>query len=229
MAGEKLAAFFAQRDALVEAFDKKVRKLRKHEILKIAWSQWVSCPVWFRELLQKFQRRYPEITMLCYDLNIAEIVSAQMEGELDFLLTTRYAAKYLPVIWKQRVMDEAPIIRIQNSETVGEAKQRSYAEDAGEGNPEQITMRTRDLCKELHDVLPDVQVFAEMGSVFLNILINGGFAFGLENPEMMINEDFMIHKTQRTATVVLCAPFQTDKRSAALFESFIGEMEAENR
>ena len=228
-AGEKLLTYFSQRDSLLEELEGKMKRFHKDEILKIGWSQWTSCPSWFQELLALFQKRYPQVKMLCFDLDASEMKSAQMKEELDFILTTRYGAKYLPAVWKQRVLGEEPIVVLKNPESYGDLERKIYAADAGEHDQERIKMRTRSICQELQIPYAPVQVMPEMGSVCMNVLTNGGMAFGLSLPVLAANEDFVVEQTNRTATIVLCSPFQTSKESAVLFETFIQQMEEEDK
>lgn len=86
-AGLKMLDYFNQRENLLEEFNKKTRSFQIEGHLKIAWSQWTACPPWFRKLLQEFQQRYPEVSLICYDLNNVEMAAAQMKEDLRLYIS----------------------------------------------------------------------------------------------------------------------------------------------
>ncbi len=220
-AGEKMLEYFSERDRLLEDFYKKSKRLLRDDTLKVAWLQWLSCPSWFKGLIKRFQTENPDVKMLCYSLDACELAEAQVSEELDFILTTRYAARYLPICWKHKVMEEQPLVIVGNSESTKGTEHRIWVADTGEFNNEIVKTRTIQMCKKLGIPFGDITVLPDMGSVCLNILASGGVTFGIKFPVLEANSDFLLTPTNQTATSVLCSPFRNPKPSAERFEQFI--------
>ena len=228
-AGEKMLKYFLERERIMDEFNLHSRMLLKDNTLKIAWSQWYPCPEWFSSLLKGFQEQNPDVKMLCYNLNALEMKEAQEKEGIDFILTTSYAAKFLPIRWKHRVMREEPIVLIENSERQKNLEHVLWAVDTGESNDETVRMREKNLCKRLGTYCSQIQVVPDMGSVYLNILASGGFAYGVYLSELTGNDDFLLVPTKETATIVLCSAFCQAKESALRFEEYIQkELEEEH-
>lgn len=220
-AGEKLLNYFTLREQLREEFDQKKKRVVQDEFLRIAWLQWLSCPKYFRELLERFQKEYPQVKLLCYDLDAKELRNSQVEDNLDFIVTTNYSSRYLPISWKRVPIQEEPIVILSNTENDHSGERIIWAVDAGESNDQAVIARTKILCDHVGIQPSYIYVTPEMGSVCMNILTAGGIGFGCGIPAIKKNGDFSITPTDRSATVILSMPFQTSKPAAALFENFI--------
>ena len=179
------------------------------------------CPEWFSSIIKKFLVENPNIKLLCYNLN-AEEMKETMESEgIDFILTTSHAAKFLPIKWNQQVIREEPIVLIENSERRNNEEHILWAVDTGEPNDETVRMREKEFCRKLGTYFSQIRVVPDMGSVYLNILASGGFAYGILPSELTRNDDFLLVPTDQSATIVLCSPFQQYKESAIRFAEFI--------
>ena len=220
-AGEKMLEYFIAREQIMDDFNTHSRMLLKDNTLKIAWSQWYPNPEWFLDLLKQFQSQNPDIKLLCYNLNALEMKEAQEHEGIDFILTTSYSAKFLPIKWQQLPLKEEPIVLIESSERRDKEEHVLWAVDTGESNDETVRMREQDLCKRLGTFCSQIRVVPDMGSVYLNILASGGFAYGIHLSELTNNEDFILVPTNESASIVLCSAYQQPKESARRFSDFI--------
>lgn len=220
-AGERLLAYFEEHDRLRDDFRRETDSLLPKNLLKIGWLQWLSCPEWFHILLRRFQEQYPDVNILFYDLDARELDEAQRAGELDFILTTRYSSRYLPVAWNYLVWREQPIIILGNAESPLETEHTVWAVDGGEFQEETIRARTLRLCGKVGIRNPHILILPDMGSACLNILSAGGIVFGTKLSILDTSEDLSITETSQTATAVLGFPFYSVKPSAKLFDGFI--------
>ena len=220
-AGERLLAYFEEHDRLRDDFRRETDGLLPKDILKIGWLQWLSCPEWFHNLLQRFQQQHPEVNLLFYDLDARELDAAQRTGELDFILTTRYSARYLPVSWNYLAWREQPIVILGNAESPLAKEHTVWAVDGGEFQEETIRARALRLCGRVGIYNPNILILPDMGSALLNILTAGGIVFGTRLSILNANEDLSITDTDQTATAVLGFPFYSAKPSAKLFGQFI--------
>lgn len=227
-AGAKMLAYFSKRDQLLEDFKKNNRLMSQDNTLKIAWSQWLSCPDWFRNSIGKFQKQNPDIKILLYNLNSQEMADAQISEGLDFILTTRYSARYLPVYWNQTIAKEVPLYIISSGERHLDQEHKVWIADTGDSNELSVKGRILEFCKMLGIHATQMELLPDTGSAFLSILTSGGITFGVKVPSLAANNDFQLTETDASVTTVLCAPFQNSKPSAVLFAEFIAsELEAE--
>ena len=220
-AGEKMLEYFINREHILDEFNAHSQILLKDNTLKIAWSQWYPCPEWFSSIIKKFLSKNPDVKLLCYNLNAREMKEAMESEGIDFILTTSHAAKFLPIKWKQQVLREEPIVLIENSERRNNEEHILWAVDTGESNDETVRMREKELCEKLGTYFSQIRVVPDMGSVYLNILASGGFAYGIHLSELTRNDDFLLVPTDKSATIVLCSAFQQFKESAIRFAEFI--------
>lgn len=217
IAGKRMLRYFDQRAALSEEFRKNAARHRDPSFLSLVCSQWLGIPAAFRPALDRFRELHPKITILIRDLNSGETAAALEQDEADILLTTRYAAGYLPIQWQTTPILEEPIVWIASS-GLSEPKRLStrvhMADSAGE--PDAMSIRARVLAAyDRLGLLPGpVEYYPEMGSVCLNLLLRDGVSLGTEKAALQSNPDFELLPTGLTATAVLCVPPHSGRTAA---------------
>ncbi len=224
-AGEMILEYIARRDELRQEFMRSLHQQNTPEVLRIGWCQWIGCPTWFTAAVAGFRAANPGVTVLTYDLSADEVVEAISNNVLDVLLTSRYSYSYLPVAWSMTPITELPIYLIGAKNTQYDEKLLAYyphiAAFAGETDEAGIRARVIRECAGMGIVPQRLEVYPEMGSVCLNVLIKGGLAMGIMIDPMREVEDFVMFPTNRTATAVLCRPYQQGNPLAERFEQFL--------
>lgn len=224
-AGKQMLAYFEQQEQLLKEIHERFRTGQSTPLLRIAWSQWLGAPEWFRRAIVDFQAAYPEIRAAVYDLDAPEMSRALQDGGIDILLTTRYAAGYLPVFWDVTPVGQVPIMLIGSKRTDYNFDDCSlfpfFAAFAGEFNEEGVLARVRRECERSNIYPKHIEVCPNMGSVCLNTLVRGGLMLGVTIPPMASQSEFILRPTGQQATVVLCRPFRKKSREAELFEEFL--------
>ena len=211
-AGELMLRYYLERDSFIAAFQKDLLRSREHNTINIGCSQWLGRTSWFARLIDRFSERSPEARTFLHVLTAEETFDFMKRGELDVLFTTRYASRFLPVSWDVREIREEPMFLLSGSQCAfGEDRFAPYefcGEFAGESDPQSVKVRVRDLCGSLGIDLGGVRVLPDMGSVCVDILLRGGFAFAVNRQTAVDNPDYALFPIERTATSVVCAPFQ---------------------
>lgn len=224
-AGERMLEYFQQQEQLLNEIHERFRAHQSSSILRVAWSQWLGAPEWFRRAMADFQAAYPHIRMAVYDLDAPEMSRALENKEIDLLLTTRYAAGYLPVFWDVTDMGTVDIMLIGNKRVDYNFDDCSlvpfFAAYAGEFNEEGVLARVRTECERSGIYPKHIEICPNMGSVCLNTLVRGGLMLGVAIPPMTAQNEFFLRPTGQKATVVLCRPFRKKSPDAVLFEEFL--------
>lgn len=224
-AGEQILHYLGEREKLMNDVQEHFRSARENQPLRLAWSQWLGAPKWFRQAVEEFKKTYPHIPLITYDLNAEEMAAALRNNEVDLLLTTRYAAEYLPVAWNVTPIGSEPVMFIGSKHENYDFKDCSlfpfFATYAGEFNEQGVLARVQRECERSNIYPKRIEVCPNMGSVCLNILVSGGLTLGINIPALARSEEFVSQPTGRSATVVLCRPFRKKRQDAELFEQFL--------
>lgn len=223
LAGRQMLDYFTQAKHLEEELAAQLHRQTPDGLLRIGCSQWLGWPERFGSILAGFQQTHPQFRLALYDLNAAETAAALERQELDVLLTTRYAAGYLPVAWSALPLWEQPISLIRRRGTDGDSVSlcTHFAASAGEPDGQSVRARVQRECARL-DLYPrHIEVCSDMGSVCLNVLLQRGAAFGIPIPAFTGSADFLVEPTGLTATVVLCSPYQAEDPTARCFRQFL--------
>ena len=212
-AGELMLQYFLERDRLLAPYAGKPARRAAREGLSIGCSQWLGCPAWFQAALERFSERFPEAGMYVHDLSADEVRGAFENEKLDMLLTTRYAGAYLPVSWRIEAVSEEPMYLLGGSQldrdSVLTSPHSFFAAYAGEPDESAVRARLMSVCGELGIRVQSVEVLPDMGSVCLNIPLTDSLAFVVNKASMEDNPDYMLVPAGRSATCVLCRPFQS--------------------
>ena len=226
-AGEHMVRYFQQREQMLSGIQEHFRSKQITPPLRIAWSQWLGAPKWFRQAIVAFGQRYPEVRLSTYDLNADEMRTALENDEIDILLTTRYASGYLPVLWEAVPVGTEPIVLLGSKRINYRANDVSlfpfFATFAGEFNEQGVLSRVQKECERSNIYPKNIEICPNMGSVCLNVLVRGGFTLGVQIPAIVRSDEFILHPTGQSATVVLCRPLRQKRKEAALFEEFLME------
>lgn len=224
-AGEQMLRYFDQRDHLMNRIQEHFHSGQATPPLRIAWSQWLGAPDWFRRVIIEFGAAYPNVNLATYDLNAEEMNTALRNEEVDLLLTTQYAAGYLPVLWNTIPVGKEPIILLGSKRVNYNFEDCSlfpfFATYAGEFNEQGVLSRVQKECERSNIYPKNVEICPNMGSVCLNVLVRGGLTLGIRIPPLMNSNEFIIRPTEQSASVVLCRPLRQRREEAALFEQFL--------
>ncbi len=214
-AGEIMLRYYLERDSFIASFQKDLARTRENCVMNIGRSQWLGRPGWFVALLDRFAERCPEVRVSIHDLTAEETRDVMKRGELDVLFTTRYASRFLPVSWDVKEIREEPMFLLSRSQSPYEENRllphMFCGETAGEPDSESVKVRVRALSEALGIDFGGVRVLPDMGSVCLDILLRGGVAFAVNRPTAADNPDYVLTPLERTATSVVCAPYQSAK------------------
>lgn len=228
-AGTIMLRYFSERDEMMSDFLKSVRPAADHGLLRVAWSQWLGCPAWFRAAIETYTAAHPQVQVLVYDLSAPELRRAVNDGEIDVLLTTKYASSYLPVAWNVTEIAEEPVYILGSTHVDYKRDMLAFyphlAASAGERDDAGVYLRVQNDYAKLGLQPRHIEVFPDMGSVCLNILVKGGVSFGVGTDTVRDNPDFVLMETERTATVVLCRPHQAAKDCAGAFCELLEQRE----
>ena len=212
-AGELMLRYYMERDSFIASFQKELARAGAKRVLHIGYSQWLGRPSWFTRLLERFSADCPDAGVFVHDLTAEEMRDAMKDGELDILFTTRYASRFLPVAWDVKEIREEPLYLLSGSQNpYSEHRPPMHTfcgETAGEPDPESVKIRVRGLCDALGIRPGAVRVVPDMGSVCMDILLHGSLAFVVHRPTASDNPDFSLFPLDRTATSVVCAPYQS--------------------
>lgn len=226
-AGEQMLSYFRARENLTNELYEQFRAAQNIQPLRIAWSQWLGAPSWFRQAVSDFGALHPDIRIICCDLNTEEMASALQNDEIDLLLTTRYAAGYLPVAWNCTPMGSEPILLIGSRRTDCNFENCSvlpfFATSAGEFNDQGVYARVQRECEQSNIHPRRIEICPNMGSVCMNVLACGGLTMGINIPPLAQASEFVSRPTGQSATVVLCRPFRNKRAEATLFEQYLIE------
>ncbi len=230
LAGRRMLDCFTQAKRMEEGLAAQLHRHGSDGLLRIGCSQWLGWPERFTGLLAGFQQSQPQLHLALCDLNAAETAAALERQELDFLLTTRYAAGYLPVAWSILPLWEQPVSLIRRHGADGDGAPVSlcphFAASAGEPDEQSVRARVQRECARLNLYPRHIEVCSDMGSVCLNVLLQHGAAFGIHIPAFTGSPDFLVEPAGLGATVVLCSPYQTENPAAQCFQRFLdGRME----
>ena len=224
-AGQQMLEYFEQQEQLIGRISDHFRAEQNTPPLRIAWSQWLGAPDWFREAILDFGREHPGLRMAAYDLNAEEMASALNNDEIDVLLTTQYAAGYLPVPWKTTPVAREPILLLGSKRVSYDFDDCSlfpfFATYAGEFNEQGVLARVRKECERSGIYPKNVEICPNMGSVCLSVLARGGLTLGVRIPPLVSSDEFILHPTGQYASVVLCRPLRQKREEAVLFERFL--------
>ena len=209
IAGERMLQYFSRRGDLLEEFKRSASSHKDASVLRVVSSHWLGLPAAFQPILDRFRQRHPEITVLLCDLSSSEMLETLQRGDADILLTTRYAAGYLPIQWQITPIFEEPIYWVASSDTFAphSISFRTHMADTA-GEPDESCIRARVLT--MYDRLGlrpgPLEFYPEMGSVCMNLLLRDGVSLGVEKPALWKNPDYELLPTGLTATAVLCVP-----------------------
>lgn len=224
-AGEQMLQYFDQRDRLMNGIQEHFRSRQTAPPLRIAWSQWLGAPDWFRQAILQFGAAYPSVNLATYDLNAEEMGEALRNEEIDILLTTQYAAGYLPVLWNTIPVGKEPIILLGSKRVNYNFEDCSlfpfFATYAGEFNEQGVLSRVQKECERSNIYPKNIEICPNMGSVCLNVLVRGGLTLGVRIPPLMNSNEFIIRPTGQYASIVLCRPLRQKRQEAVLFEQFL--------
>ena len=224
-AGEKMIRYFEEREQLLNGVMEHFHASQTEVPLRIAWSQWLGAPDWFRQVIRDFGAEYPQIRMAMYDLNADEMRKALQNEEIDLLLTTNYSAEYLPVLWNTTKVGREQIMllgsRGVNYDFNDGSKHPFFASSAGEFNEQGVLGRVQKECERIGIHPKRIEVCPNMGSVCLNVMVQGGLTLGVSIPAIARAEEFVLQPTGQYATVVLCRPLRQKRKDALLFEDFL--------
>ena len=224
-AGEQMLRYFADREQLLNDVQEHFRSGQKVQPLRLAWSQWLGSPDWFRQAMEDFGSTHPHIPMITCDLNAEELSDALHNGEIDLLLTTRYSARYLPVTWNFTPIGSEPIMHLASTGADCGSGDRSqfpfFTTYAGESDEQDVLARVQRECERFGIRPNQIEICPNMGSVYLNILACGGSTLGVSTPALARSGEFALQPTGHSATVVLCRSFRKKRQEAELFERFL--------
>ncbi|MBR5571852.1 MAG: LysR family transcriptional regulator [Oscillospiraceae bacterium] len=226
-AGEKMLRYCEEREQLLSDVMEHFRSYHAAPPLRIAWSQWLGAPEWFRQAIRDFGEAYPQIRITASDLNAEEMRDALQNEEVDLLLTTAYAAAYLPVLWNATKVGHEKLVLLGSRRVNYDFSDCSaypyFAASAGESNRQAVLRRAQKECERAAIRPRNIEICPNMGSVCLNVLVQGGLALGVAGPAVVRAEEFVCHPTGQEASVVLCRPLRQKRKEAALFEEFLLE------
>lgn len=224
-AGRQMLDYFTQAKRMEEELASQLHRQTPDGLLRIGCSQWLGWPERFSDILAGFQQAQPQTHLALYDLDAGEMAEALERQELDFLLTTRYAAGYLPVAWSALPLWEQPISLIRRRWADEDDAPLSlcphFAAYAGEPDSQIVRARVQRECAQLGLYPRHIEVCSNMGSVCLNVLLQRGAAFGVQIPAFSGSADFLVEPSGLTATVVLCSPYQAEDPAARRFRQFL--------
>lgn len=209
-AGDRMLQYFTERERLTADFKKGLSRHTETDTLRIACTQWLGCPPVLGRAIEVFKKKSPSVTPLIHDLNAKELNRALLGDEVDILITTRYAAAFLPILWQSDVLSEEPIYLVASSRESYDPAQLSHythiADSAGEPDDASIRARVHRTYEKLGAQPRRIDILPEMGSVCLNLLMNGGISLGMTKPALADNPDFDLIHSGLTATVLICLP-----------------------
>lgn len=212
-AGKLMLQYYLERDSFIASYQKELSRARSDRVLNIGCSQWLGRLPWFAKLLDCFTVRYPDAYVAVHDLTAEEMRDFVKTGEIDVLVTTKYASRFLPVSWEVREVSEEPMYLMSGSlsdyEEHRSAPHVFSAETAGEPDQESVRVRITELSDAMGISIGDVRVLPDMGSVCLDVLLHGGLAYVVNRPAASANPDYSLLPLDRTATSVICAPYQS--------------------
>lgn len=229
-AGEQMLQLFLERDELLASYQRKAVPNTAEPTLHIGCIQWLGCPPWFQKTLDRFSRCYPDIHLFVHDLNAAEMHDLLVSGQMDILLTTRYAAAFLPVTWQLREFTEEPVFLLGAARSDhGNTPLSSYpflGAYTGEPDETSVLVRLRSFCRSIGLQPRQLEILPDMGDVCLNVLLQDALAPVVNKPALADSPDYVLLPTNRTATCVLCAPYQSDNPFIQDFLRLCDESEA---
>ena len=229
-AGELMLRYYLERDSFIASFQKTLARSGENHVMNIGCSQWLGRPSWFARLLDRFSERCPEIRVFVHDLTAEETRDFMKREELDVLFTTKYASRFLPVSWDVREIREEPMLLLSGSQNAYDMQNAApflfCGESAGEPDAESVKVRIRALCDALGISLTGVRVLPDMGSVCVDILLRGGCAFVVNRPTAGDNPDYSLSPLERTATSVVCVPYQSAKEHVRSLLRLLDEEDA---
>ena len=224
-AGEQMLQYFERRDRLLNGIQEQFHSGQSTPPLRIAWSQWLGAPEWFRQTIVEFGAANPTVNLATYDLNAEEMSNALQKEKIDILLTTQYASGYLPVLWNATPVAREPIFLLGSKRVNYDFDDCSlfpfFATYAGEFNEQGVLSRVQKECERSSIYPKNIEICPNMGSVCLNVLVRGGLTLGVRIPPLMNSSEFVLHPTGQYASVVLCRPLRQKRKEAALFEEFL--------
>ncbi len=214
-AGKLMLQYYLERDSFIASYQKELAGRQAERVLNVGCSQWLGRAPRIMRLLERFAVRCPDVSVSVHELTAEEIHSFIKTGELDVLFTTRYASRFLPIAWNVKELREEPLFLLSGARYAYEEHiglpHTFCGELEGEKDPESVKLRIRELTDSLGIELGSVRVLADMGSVFLDVLLRGGLAVVTDRPAAADNPDFALYPLGRTVTSVLCAPYQSAK------------------
>lgn len=226
-AGEYMLEYFSRRSQIVEEIRNRFPLHHKESTLTIACSQWIGCPAFLMDAVRRFHKNVPNTVVHLLDLDMNEVFEAINRGQIDLLVTTRYTARLLPVLWEMLPLTSLPLFLVRCAGTGFQPDKRHmhpfYASLAGEKQENAIHMRVQRTCRSLGFTPNYISVCQDMGSVMLNILLNDGITLGCYALDAKNTADYAFEKTDLSVDLVLCRPFQKKRTLTQQFYSVLME------
>lgn len=217
-AGEYMLAYFSRRSDLIDEIRGRFIAPQEAPSVTIACSQWIGCPSRVLDAARGFHGKNPGVAVHLLDLDAGETIQAVSAGTIDLLVTTRYTARQLPVLWQMDPLSSQPLYLIHRSSTPCPDDRRHlfpfFAPSAGESRENAIHMRVKHTCKALGFTPQNICVFPDMGSVMLNILLQNGITISGGSPNVWQTPDFRYEPLPLSADIVLCHPAQMHNKEA---------------
>ena len=163
------------------------------------------------------------------DLDAPEAVQAIRENRIDVFLASRYMARHIPSQWDSLVVRKQPLYLIGDRHFSLQDEQREffpfYVSSAGEENQNAIRLQVLKTCGKLGFVPRDIICCPDMGTVMLNIILNGGITLGSYPPERGNIRDFSCWDTGLQAEILICLPFISRNPYARQFAEYLQKKE----
>ena len=224
-AGAFMLEYFTLRGDIIEEINSDIEKKNPVVSLNIGFSQWSGSPGWFLEKIRTYRELYPDLKVFLQNLDSKELLSAASDRKVDLLIASRYMSRYLPSTWKCIRVSEQPLYIIRSKHFSYLSGQDSlypfYAPEAGESNTDAVRIRVRAICSLLGFMPQTIIPCHDMGTVLLNVLLNGGITIGTHPPDRGNGDDYSFEQTALFSDLMLCLPWQTEQTAVNDFVSYI--------
>ena len=224
-AGTYMLEYFTLRNSVIEQINSEIEKKSPVLSLNIGFSQWNGSPEWFLAAVRKYRDIHPELEIHLQNLDSSELLRSAQERKADILVASRYMTRYLPSTWKCLPLTQQPLYIIKSKHSSYLPAQFSlypfYTPEAGESNMDVIRIRVRNICTRLGFLPQTIIPCHDMGTVLLNVLLNGGITIGTHPPDRDSGADYAFEQTKLLTELMLCLPWQTDHPLIGVFVSCI--------